>query len=227
MLHSSLRRTLSYSSALLCVAACIADLILIYIFGKQIPDFNQLKSTLSSLGVSSSPVANVVTVWSVMLGIIFVLFAIGFRATFHTYGQLINKASWLIVIYGLGEGVASGLFRADEINGELTGIAYLHDFMGGIGVVGLLILPFVMRRVFSAFSFPVFYRFSGIVSVVGLLSTLLFSFRLEYFAGSFLYNYSGLWQRIFLINYYAYFTVIAILMIQKINRLRQIRNKII
>ncbi len=225
MLHSSFRRTLSYSSAVLCVTACIADLILIYIFGKQIPDFNQLKSTLSSLGVSTSPVADAVTVWSVVLGIIFVIFAIGFRATFHTYGQLIHKASWLIVIYGLGEGVASGLFRAEKINGELTNMAYLHDFLGGIGVVALLLLPFVMRKIFSAFSFPIFFRFSGIVSAIGLLSTILFSFRLEYFAGSFLYNYSGLWQRIFLINYYAYFTVIAIMMIQKINRLRQIRNK--
>lgn len=225
MLNSSFRRIISYSSAFLCVAACIADLILIYIFGNQIPGFNQLKSTLSSLGVSTSPVAGAVTVWSVTLGIILVFFAFGFRETFHTYGKQIKKASWLIVLYGLGEGVASGLFRADEVNGQLTNLAYLHDFLGGIGVVALLLLPFVMRKIFSAFSSPIFFRFSGIVSAIGLLSTILFSFRLEYFAGSFLYNYSGLWQRIFLLNYYAYFTVIAIMMIQKINRLRQVRNK--
>lgn len=225
MLHSSFRRIISYSAAILCITSCIADLVLIYIFGKQIPGFNQLKNTLSSLGVSTSPVAGAVTIWSVSLGIILVFFAFGFRLTFHTYGKQINKASWLIVLYGLGEGVASGIFRADRINGELTNIAYLHDFLGGIGVVALLLLPFIMRKIFSAFSFPIFFRFSGIVSAVGLLSTILFSFRLEYFAGSFLYNYSGLWQRIFLINYYAYFIVIAIMMVQKIKRLSQIRNK--
>jgi hypothetical protein len=225
MLHSSFRRIFSYSSAILCVTACIADLVLIYIFGNQIAGFNQLKSTLSSLGVSTSPVAGAVTVWSVALGIIFVFFALGFREPFHTYGKQINKASWLIVLYGLGEGVASGIFRADEVNGKLTNLAYLHDFLGGIGVVALLLLPIIMRKIFSAFSFPIFFRFSGIVSALGLISTLLFSFRLEYFAGSFLYNYSGLWQRIFLLNYYTYFIVIAIMMIQKINRLSQIRNK--
>jgi len=225
MLHSSFRRIISYSSALLCITACIADLYSIYFFGKRIPGFNQLKSTLSSLGVSTSPVAGAVTVWSIALGIIFVFFAIGFRETFHTYGKQINKASWLIILYGLGENVASGIFRADEVNGKLTNLAYLHDFLGGIGVVALLLLPFVMRKIFSTFSFPIFFRYSGIVSAAGLLSTLLFSFRLEYFAGSFLYNYSGLWQRIFLLNYYTYFIVIAIMMIQKINRLRQIRNK--
>ena len=225
MLHSSFRRIISYSSALLCIAACIADIVLIYVFGNQIPGFNQLKGTLSSLGVSTSPVAGAVTIWSVALGLIFVFFAFGFRETFHTYGKQTNKASWLIVLYGLGEGVASGIFRADRIDGHLTNLAYLHDILGGIGVVAILLLPFVMRQIFSAFSFPIFFRYSGIVSAVGLLSTLLFSFRLEYFAGSFLYNYSGLWQRIFLINYYAYFTVIAIMTIQKINRLRHLRNK--
>lgn len=225
MLHSSFRRIIAYSSAILCITACIADLVLIYIFGKQIPGFTQLKSTLSSLGVSTSPVAGTVTVWSVTLGIIFVFFAFGFSETFRAYGKHINKAFWLIVLYGLGEGVASGIFRADTINGQLTNLAYLHDFLGGIGVVAILLLPFVMRKIFSSFSFPIFFRFSGIVSAVGFISTILFSFRLEYFAGSFLYNYSGLWQRIFLINYYAYFIVIAAMMIQKINRLRQKRNK--
>lgn len=226
MLHSSFSRKISSLSAILCIMACLTDLILIYIFGKQIPGFNQLKSTLSSLGVSTSPVAAAVTVWSVILGLLFVFFAFGFRETFHTYGKQVNIASWLIVLYGLGEGVASGVFRADTVNGHLTTLAYLHDFLGGIGVVALLILPFVMRKVFSAFSFPIFFRFTGIVSAVGLISTLLFSFRLEYFAGSFLYNYSGLWQRIFLLNYYTYFVVIAIMMIQKINRLSHIRNNI-
>jgi hypothetical protein len=225
MLHSSFKRIISYSSAILCIAACIADLVLIYIFGKQIPGFNQLKSTLSSLGVSNSPVAVAVTVWSVLLGIIFMFFAFGFRETFHTYGKQVNKASWLIVLYGLGENVASGIFRADRIDGQLTNMAYLHDFLGGIGVVALLVLPFVMRKIFTEFSFPIFYRFSGIVSALGLISTFLFSFRMEYFAGSFLYNYSGLWQRIFLLNYYTYFIIIAVMMIQRINRLRQIRNK--
>jgi len=225
MLHSSFRRIISYSSAILCITACIADLVLIYIFGKQIPGFNQLKGTLSSLGVSTSPVAGAVTIWAVTLGIIFIFFAFGFSETFRTYGKQINKASWLIVLYGLGENVASGIFRADEVNGKLTNLAYLHDFLGGIGVVSILLLPFVMRKIFSAYSFPIFFRYTGIVSAVGLISTFLFSFRLEYFAGSFLYNYSGLWQRIFLVNYYAYFIVIAVMMIQKINRLRQIRNK--
>ena len=221
----SFRKAFTYSPAILCIAACITDLILIYMFGKQIPGYNHIKDSLSSLGVSTSPVAGAVTVWSVVLGIVFVFFAFGFRKTFDKYGKQVKTASWLIVSYGLGEGVASGIFRADTINGELTRMAYLHDLLGGIGVVALLILPFVMRKIFTAFASPVFYRFSGIVSAIGLLSIFLFSFRLDYFADSMLHDYSGLWQRIFLVNYYGYFIVIAVMMIQKIQRLSRIRNK--
>lgn len=224
MPDSSFKRVVYYTSAILCITACVTDLVLIYIFGNQIPGYNQLTSTLSSLGVSISPVADEVTVWSVVLGIIFVFFAFGFREVFPTPGNETRIAFWLITLYGLGECIASGIFRADSLNGKLTDMAIVHDLLGGIGIIALLLLPLVMRKIFSGFSFPLFFRISGIVFALGLVSMLLFSFRLEYFAGTFLYSYSGLWQRIFLLNYYFYFTVIAIMMIQKINRLRRIRN---
>lgn len=225
MPHLSYKKAIIYTSAILCITGCITDLVLIYLFGNQIPGYNQLTSTLSSLGVSKSPVADEVTVWTVVLGVIFVFFAFGFRKVFQTYGKETRRAFWLITLYGLGECVASGIFRADSLNGRLTDMAIIHDLLGGIGVIALLLLPLLMRKAFSRFLFPLFFRISGIVFALGLISTLLFSFRLEYFAGTFLYSYSGIWQRIFLINYYFYFTVIAIMMIQKVNRLRQIRNK--
>jgi hypothetical protein len=127
-------------------------------------------------------------------------------------------------LYGLGEGVASGVFRIDLVNGELTNGGVLHELFGGVGVISLLLLPLVMRKIFTQYSFPVFFRYSGIVLAAGFISTLLFSFRIQYFQGTFLYTYSGLWQRIFLVNFYLYFVVIANMMIQKVNRHRQIRN---
>jgi hypothetical protein len=225
MPHLSYKRAIIYTSAILCIIVCIADLVLIYILGNQIPGYNQLTSSISALSVSSSPVSESASLWSVLLGVVFVVFGFGFRAVFREYGRNVQKAYWLILIYGLGEGVASGAFRADEINGVLTRLALVHDLLGGIGVTALLLLPLVLRKIFTSESFPHFFRFSGIVGLIGLGSIILFSFRINYFENTFLYTYSGIWQRIFLINYYVYFTVIAIMMIQKVNRLRQIRNK--
>ncbi len=220
MLQISFKRIISYTSAILCISACIGDLVLIYVFGNQIPGYNQLTDTLSSLGVSSSPVAAEASMWSVILGLIFVFFAIGFKLVYQLHGKETRKAFWLIVLYGLGEGVASGVFRADRIKGELTNIAILHDLLGGIGIIAVLLLPFVMQKIFTQFSFPLFYRYSRIVWLVGIISTVLFSFRLQVFEGTFLYTYSGLWQRIFLVDYYIYFFVIAIMIIKGTHKMQ-------
>ena len=212
-----IRKILIYSSAILCMGGCIADLVLIYIFGKQIPGYNQLSHTLSSLGISSSPVAHEVTIWLVVLGFIFIFFAFGFLYLFRTQDKDVKKAFWLILLYSLGECIASGVFRADRVNGELTGMAILHDLLGGIGIVALLLLPLVMRNIFSAFRYPLFFRLSGIVFTAGVLFTILFLFRITYFANTVLHDYAGLWQRLFLVDYYAYFIVIAAMMIAKVN----------
>ncbi len=225
MNQSILKRTLSSASAILCITASIADVVLIYIFGNQIPGYNQLTSTLSALGVSTSPVATEVTMWSVSLGLIYIFFGFGFLQVFNKYGKETRLAFLLILLYGLGENIASGVFRADRVNGELTNLAYLHDFLGGIGVLSLLLLPFVMQKIFTKFSFPLFNRYSGMAWLVGFIATVFFSFRLEYFAGTFLYNYSGLWQRIFLVDYYIYFSVIAVMMIKENNSVRSKRIK--
>lgn len=210
------RKILIYGSAILCIVGCIADLALIYIFGKQIPGYNQLSHTLSSLGSSSSPVAHEVTMWLVLLGFIFILFAFGFLYLFKAQGKSVKNAFWLILLYSLGECFASGIFRADRVNGELTDMAILHDLLGGIGIVALLLLPLVMRNIFDAFHNPLFFRLSGIVFAAGILFTVLFLFRMAYFANTVLHDFAGLWQRLFLVNYYIYFIVIAAMMIEKV-----------
>ena len=215
MNNSSFKKSFSYTSAIFCIIACFTDLVLIYMFGNQLPGFNQLTSTLSSLGISTSPVAVEVTVWSIILGFILISFAFGFRVVFLKFGKEAVYVFWLIVIYALGEDIASGIFRADSINGKLTTLAYLHDLLGGVGVTALLLLPFFMQKIFTKFSFPLFNRYSRIAWLVGIIATIFFSFRLEYFAGTFLYNYSGLWQRIFLVDYYIYFIVIAFMIMKE------------
>jgi len=208
-------KSLATSAALLCICGCVADLVLLYVFGKQIPGYNQFTSSISKLGVSSSPVSGAVTAWLIILGFIFILFAFGFRLAFAEYGKESRKACWLLITYGLGESIASGLFKADIINGTLTRLALVHDILGGIGIVALLLLPLVLRKMFNREAFPAFYRFSGIVLAIGVISILLFSFRLNYFKNTFLNTYSGTWQRAFLVDYYIYFSVLALMMIKK------------
>ncbi len=225
MQRISFQKILLYSSAILCICGCITDLVLIYVFGNQVPGYSQLSHTLSSLGVSTSPVARAVTLWMVILGFIFIFFAYGFVYLFREHGRDARRAFWLIILYSLGECIASGVFRADRLNGELTPVALLHDLFGGIGVTALLLLPLVMRSIFDAFRYPLFFRLSGMVFVAGIAFTILFLFRPGYLNSTFLRDFAGLWQRLFLVNYYIYFIAIASMMIEKIKETKPQHTK--
>jgi hypothetical protein len=216
-LRSFPKKTFIVSVVLLCIG-CLTDLILLFIFGRQIPGYNQLTFSISSLGVSTSPVFELVTMWSVILGVIFIFFGFAFRAVFREYTQKARIAAWLIIIYGIGEDIVSGVFRADHINGELTASGVFHNVLGGIGVIAILILPWVMRKIFIQKFFPFFFHFSALVWLIGIISMLLFSLRNGYFENTFVSIYKGLWQRIFLIDIYIYFAVIAFMMMKKLDK---------
>lgn len=200
-------------AAILCIAGCLADLVLIYYFGSQIPGYNPMKSSISSLGESGSPVSIQVTYWSVALGFIFIFFGYGIYLYNGTQSRYSRLAFLLIAVYSLGDCIASGIFRPDHINGELSNSAIIHNAMGGIGVTSLLLFTRVMKKLFTRESHPYFFYYSSLVFFTGLAALILFSFRIDYFSGTLIYACSGLWQRIFLINYYLYFSTIAVLML--------------
>jgi hypothetical protein len=176
----------------------------------------QIRNTISNLGASESPVSNLLSSWWVIIGIVFVLFGIGFGYAYQEKGKLSKTIAWMIAIYGLGEGLGSGLFKADFVGGTMTWSAIVHDTLGGFGVVAIMILPLVMLRLYSKDQNRSFYIFSYIIFFVGILGTGLFLFR--YISGNIFNYYKGIWQRMSLINYYVYLIVIAYKMLQKIQR---------
>jgi len=197
----------------LCIAACISDLLIQYVLGRQFPGYNQATDTLSLLGASASPVSNFVSAWWVILGIVFIVFAIGFGLRYREKGRPVIIAVLLIAIYGLGEGMGSGLFKADHIGGSLSIPAIIHDIVGGFGILAILTLPRVLQRLFPKENHRTFYLFSNVIFYTGIISTLLFLTR--YTGDNFLGHYKGVWQRITLINTYVYLIVIAVRMIKK------------
>ena len=161
MPNSGSKKVFLNAVAVVCMSACIIDIALLYFFGKQIPGYNQLTDSISSMGISASPVSGMANTWSVTLGIIFILFSFGFRVAFMKYSRKATIAFWLITLYGLGEGIASGLLKADHMNGVSTVTAFLHDITGGVGVTAILVLPLINMKIFTKEVFPVFFRFSG------------------------------------------------------------------
>lgn len=198
--------------SILCITVCLADLIVLYLFGKEFPGYSQASDTISLLGSPVSPVSNIASVWWIILGIVFIAFAAGFYAEFRDKGSIALTAGILIAVYGLGEGLGSGLFKMDHSGGTMTLATIIHVAISGIGIVAVITVPLVVRRLFPAREHHSFYIFSGVIFYIGILSSILFLAR--YTGDNILHQYSGIWQRITLVNTYIYFVVVSIMMIR-------------
>jgi hypothetical protein len=170
---------------------------------------------MSSLGSSASPVSDIISILWIVLGILMIMFAFGFRAAYSPGDKYVKIVFWLLILYGLGEGLGSGLFKADRVSGSYTKSFIVHDIMGGAGVVAILILPLIVQKIKPFFSSRGFIRYSCITLILGMLFLVLFSFRFVGNENNLLVRYKGLWQRLFILVYYIYLVTIAFRMVRK------------
>lgn len=200
-------RILILTGVIACCVACTGDFAVTFVFGSFYPGYSQMRDTMSALGASASPVSDVVSAWWVLMGVLFMVFAVAFN---HAYKprRYARTAALLLLFYGLGEGFGSGLFKADTgANGAIT--SYLiHNILGGVGVVAVMAFPLVMRRIIPREEDRMFYHLSCLVFILAVVFIALFLFRFT--ATGMLAELKGLWQRLFVANIYLYLLVIAV-----------------
>ncbi|OOV17601.1 DUF998 domain-containing protein [Flavobacterium sp. LM4] len=209
------RVNLVKSTALICITVCISDVIVLLLSGCYYPGYRQLERTMSSLGASESPVSEFISAWWIFIGIVFIFFGIIFRKAFGGNHKNVRLASLLLILYGLGEGIGSGVFKADRIAGKMTDSFVMHDIAGGIGVIAALILPLIMKEVIIEGNKPGFTLLSRIIFTIGFITMLLFTIHFSSDENNFIVFYKGLWQRLFMLNLYVYFIVISAIMYHK------------
>jgi hypothetical protein len=202
-------------SAIICIIACTGEFVTLFVCGAYYPGYSQLRDTMSSLGSSISPVSDEISIWWIIMGFLFIFFGTGFKKAFSKKGMYCNIASWLIILYGIGEGIGSGAFKANHVANGVSILLSIHDILGGIGVIAILLLPLIMQKVILRNEMPVFNQMSKIIFITGIITVFLFLFRYSSNKNNFLVNYKGLWQRLFMLNTYTYLATIAIIMIKK------------
>jgi hypothetical protein len=205
-------------AAVMCIIVCIGEFVTIFAFGALYPGYSQLKDTMSALGSTASPVSTEISTWWLMMGILLIFFATGFKKAFKEKGVYTTIASVLIMLYGFGEGIGSGAFKMDYSMQDTATSNLLHDLLGGIGVTAILAFPLIMRKVITKDENAWFHRFSLIMFFTGIATILLFLFRYSADENDLLSLYKGLWQRLFMLNTYVYMIVIAIIMLRQRKR---------
>jgi hypothetical protein len=183
--------------------------------GSRYPGFSHLTNTWSYLGAIASPVSGIISLWWIIMAFLFLWFAIGFRFAFPKDSPHIKTVMWMLILYGFGEGAGSGLFKADHSGDLLTVSGFIHNFLGGIGVVAILLLPLVMQKINRMKNNRFFKIFSWLVFITGCFLLILFLSRYIFPGNNVLVSYKGLWQRLFVLVCYIYLTVIIVMMIRK------------
>jgi hypothetical protein len=202
-------------SAILCIIVCAGEFVALFIFGSFYPGYNHLRDTMSLLGTSGSPVSAAISAWWIVMGMMMIFFGTGVKMAFKAKGRVAGYAALSIILYGMGEGIGSGVFKADRLVQGFPVSALIHDILGGAGTLAILMLPLIMQKIITKHELPAFYRFSRIIFITGIAFIVLFMFRYTHSETNLLAVYKGLWQRLFLLNTYIYMVTIAVLIIKK------------
>lgn len=192
-------------SPIFIAVACTGDFLATFILGFFYENYNHLKMVMSELGSSNSPVAIWISIFWVIYGILFMLFGYSFRTVFKDKksGQIIG---YLFVIIGIGAGILAGIFPMDYAS--LAG--RIHDIAAGVGFCAMAFIPLIALKLFTKEKSSNLQKFLVISQISGLLFFGLFIASEDALNSDTILQYAGLWQRLYLLNYYIVFIILAI-----------------
>ncbi len=182
-------------------------------FGSKLPGYDWKAESISYLGQAGSPIEQWVLIWGIFFSILITLFVLAFYKSFQSY-----KWTWLaaiaLLVYGLGEGPGSGCFPINPPGTGLTMDSRLHNIFSGIGDVGIVILPFIFMLMFSSKTKHKLHIYLWSVVGIGLLMASFFLIAKYFRPDNFILYNKGVWQRLYIFNYYIMLLIISIKMVQ-------------
>ncbi len=194
------------------ILACVGEFAVETYAAFHYRGYSAISQSISRLGAHESPFYILITSWSVVFTFLISLFAYGFWIAFKKDFLGAKLASFLIFVYGLGEGLVAGIFPMETTLIDKVDLFSAHNISSGIGVLSLVLFPFVVRPLFSGKDWRE-EIVTLLVAVFGLLFFLLFLLsKFDYYP--ILVPFKGLWQRFFQVIYYSYFIFIAIRMLK-------------
>lgn len=170
----------------------VGDFSIPYILGPKIANYSQLHQVISALGSVTSPIKNEFRGFSIFTGSMLLLalpkIYQRFKATSVKDARLLVLS---LALFGIGDCIFTGLFSISRISEGLTLATAIHGAGSGIGIVGMLLVPLILARLFEkeqqAFwskLLLIIFAVSLVVSVWNGLGQLIN------------FSYKGLWQRV-------------------------------
>ena len=178
----------------------LIDNLLPLVLAHFYPNYIHKEMALSVLGSRQSPVKWIYNIWCIVSGVVFCI------APYALYREIncgLTIAIWiLLVIYGIGCEIISGVCPLNENRQEEDIRTRIHGSSSAIGFITLLIMPLLLALLQLQMSKLIM----GLISLFSFVTAfVLFCFFIigekEKFSSTIL-RYVGLWQRLVLISCY-------------------------
>jgi len=194
------------------LAVMITDNLLPFILAQYYNGYDHKKMVLSVLGCKQSPVKWYYNIWCIISGIVFVIAAFKIHSFFS--GRLSLVVCILVVIYGFGCEIISGLFPLNENRENQDTCSKIHGIGSALGFTSLLFCPLLLGIA----------AFMADLCVLGTVCILSFVAAFTFFTFFILgekekffqtaLQYGGLWQRLTLAFTYIPFIWLVISTLQ-------------
>jgi hypothetical protein len=198
-------------SMVLSLVACIFDFGGVFVFSAYYKGYSSVSQPISQLGALGSPIARFVSIWWICIGVLLLFFAIAYEKSNTDRNAYQRMTSWLIAFYAIFEQAGSGIFPGNKIAGHYTTVGLAHNAIGSIGVVALILAPFIIMRKYTKKDDPRIFLFLQAVCYVGIPVFLIFILTHFHLQGLDWINMRhGLWQRMFISVYYLFLIMISV-----------------
>ncbi len=199
------------ASMILCIVACVGDMGMVFMSTQFYKGYNSISQPISRLGAMGSPIARFMSIWWIFIGLLLVFYAIAFGKSNASGNKWHTITAWLIACYAVFEQAGSGIFPGNRIAGHYTPVGIVHNSLGAIGVIALIIAPFVISRKYRHTEYTGMLWFLRMVSMTGIPLFVIFIFsHFSFHIMHWIIARHGLWQRLFISIYYLFLIVISI-----------------
>ena len=192
----------------LAIIVMFLDIIVPFVLSKFFyKDYSNLSNNINLLGCDKSSVKLFYNIWSVIAGVVFILFAIAFYLSFESSNKIALTIMIMIMIYGIGNKIVVGFFPASgdkEIKNFKTVLNAIGSSLGFFAllcsIIALTLLNFAFKNSNIAIADAICCGFSLLY-----FSLFVLSDKSRY--QNTIISYEGLWQRLAIYSMYIPFVI--------------------
>lgn len=181
----------------LLLLAIISEIALPFILARYYPNYSQINNLISTFGETDSPTKWAFKIWEIINGSLFVLSAPAiyerFKETNHRFALIL---SLLVVVFGLGDCIITGLFDRAANQSEVDFTSLLHNYASGAGFVALLIGTLLLFLLYRQEKNELFTIFLPLIFLAAMVFMFLFAMPKIPIISQFQISHRGLWQRL-------------------------------